>query len=74
MSTCVKGFFSEVLHNKGYLGVSARNSAESVKSLDLNVVKILNKDPNAYRDDSRDLQNQASTQAEEPDQLYTDEL
>ena len=56
MSTCVKGFASQVLNNKGYLGVSARNSAESVKSLDLNVVKILNKDPNAYRDDSRDLE------------------
>ena len=26
MTTCVKGFFSEVLHQKGYLGVTARNT------------------------------------------------
>ena len=50
--------FSEVLQNKGYFGVSARNTKESVKSVDLNVVKILNKDPNAYRDDSKDLETQ----------------
>ena len=56
MQTCVKGFFSEVLHQKGYLGVTARNTKDSVKSIDLNVVKILNKDPNAYRDDSKDLE------------------
>ena len=38
------------------MGVSARNSFDNIRSLDLNVMKILNKDPNAYRDDSKDLE------------------
>ena len=52
----MKEFYSSVLHNKGHLGVSARNSFDNIRSLDLNVMKILNKDPNAYRDDSKDLE------------------
>ena len=67
--------FSEVLQNKGYFGVSARNTKESVKSVDLNVVKILNKDPNAYRDDSKDLETQDDIKQEvEEKQIYTDDL
>ena len=75
MQTCFKGMFSEVLQNKGYFGVSSRNTKESVKSVDLNVVKILNKDPNAYRDDSKDLETQGDIkQQEEEKQIYTDDL
>ena len=75
MQTCFKGMFSEVLQNKGYFGVSSRNTKESVKSVDLNVVKILNKDPNAYRDDSKDLETQGEIkQQEEEKQIYTDDL
>ena len=55
MQTCIRDFYSSVLHNKGYLGVSARNSADNIRSIDLNVIKVLNQDPNAYRDDSKDL-------------------
>ena len=55
MLICVKDFYSSVLHNKGHLGVSARNSADNIRSIDLNVIKVLNQDPNAYRDDSKDL-------------------
>ena len=54
----MKEFYSSVLHNKGHLGVSARNSFDNIRSLDLNVMKILNKDPNAYRDDSKDIEYQ----------------
>ena len=53
----MRDFYSSVLHNKGYLGVSSRNTQDNIKSLDLFVVKALNKDPNAYRDDSKDLGN-----------------
>ena len=55
MLICVKDFYSSVLHNKGHLGLSARNSADNIRSIDLNVIKVLNQDPNAYRDDSKDL-------------------
>ena len=72
----MRDFYSSVLHNKGYFGLSARNSADNIRTIDLNVVKVLNQDPNAYRDDSKDLENQELKATGEPleQQVYTDDL
>lgn len=34
--------------------MTARNS-DAIKDIDLNVMKVVNQDPNAYRDDAQDL-------------------
>ena len=47
--------YSSVLHTKGYLGLSARNSDGSLKDIDLNVMKVTNQNPNAYRDDGEEM-------------------
>ena len=72
----MRDFYSSVLHNKGHLGVSSRNTQDNIKSLDLFVVKALNKDPNAYRDDSKDLgDNEGQADQLTGDKLvYTDDL
>ena len=37
------------LSNRGFLGISARNSDRYVKSLEVSAVKVLNMDPNFYK-------------------------
>ena len=54
--------YSSVLHTKGTLGMTARNLKDSsIKDIDLNVMKVINQDPNAYRNDGEEL-----LQAEQP--------
>ena len=46
---CFKQLYMPQLSNRGYLGVTARNSDSFVKSLAVKAVKVMNMDPNFYR-------------------------
>ena len=62
VTSCIHDMYSSVLHTKGTLGMTARNLKDSsIKDIDLNVMKVINQDPNAYRNDGEEL-----LQAEQP--------
>lgn len=42
VTVCIKDLYAPVLSNKGFLGMSARNTVNSVKDIDLNVMKVVN--------------------------------
>ena len=47
---CFEDLFMKQLSNRGYLGVSSRNSSKYTKDMDLVQVKVSNLDPNFYRE------------------------
>ena len=42
VTSCIKDMYSSILHTKGYLGLTARNSESSIKDIDVNVMKVIN--------------------------------
>jgi len=46
---CIEKLFMPNLSNRGFLGISARNSDRFVKGLEVSAVKVLNMDPNFYK-------------------------
>jgi len=46
--TCFDQLYLPQLSNRGFLGITARNSDRHQKSVDVNIVKVMNMDPNFY--------------------------
>jgi len=57
--TCFKDAYFPVLSTKSFLGMTARNT-DQMKDIDLNVMKVINQDPNQYRDDVEDIASRAA--------------
>jgi len=66
--TCFKDAYFPVLSTKSFLGMTARNT-DQMKDIDLNVMKVINQDPNQYRDDVEDIASRAANAkiTEEPE-------
>mmetsp|Transcript_18721 Transcript_18721/g.25308 ORF Transcript_18721/g.25308 Transcript_18721/m.25308 type:complete len:84 (+) Transcript_18721:641-892(+) len=49
-TTCFENLYMRNFNNRGFLGVTSRNSDRFQKSLEVNQVKVNNMDPNFYRE------------------------
>lgn len=47
--TCMEDLYLPNLSNRGYLGVTARNSDRYVKGFAIDTIKVINLDPNFYK-------------------------
>ena len=78
---CFKDLFLPQLSNRGYLGVTARNSDRHQKTVEIGQVKIMNMDPNFYteavdEEEQRTIidNTERAKVTDDAEQLYTDDL
>lgn len=85
--TCFEGLYLPNLSNKGFVGLTARNTKKYINDFSLNSVKVLNLDPRFYTerlDPFKDSKNEGEGTAEgqetpqeqeaEGEHFYTDEM
>ena len=62
------------LSNRGFLGLTARNSDRYVKDIDVLAVKVSNLDPNFYKHADDEVTEREDENEAGKDQFYTDEM
>ena len=74
---CVEKLYLPNLSNRGFLGITARNSDRYVKDIEVHAVKVANLDPNFYRHIEENAQAEDDSVVADRTQtgaVYTDEM
>lgn len=79
-TTCFTDLYLPQLSNRGYLGITSRNSDRHSKDLDVAQIKVMNMNPNFYKETETPPESSAfkkfgeDDSDDEEDQMYTDEM
>ena len=88
-TTCFTDLYLPQLSNRGYLGITSRNSDRHSKDLDVAQIKVMNMNPNFYKETETPPESSAfkkfgekitskmtseDDSDDEDDQMYTDEM